>query len=194
MALNFEGDGIINQTNNSQNFLTIRQFNIGKIAADKKPYETNNVIEGPHETEHKWDTQEDLGVSAGHPLLKAQNLVGVIDVYAKHFLTDSTLNSLTMVGDRITTVIERHHVYQAHQKLSRRNERLLASAQEGISALDLEGLTTFGNTARARMLRYEAQALIGVPTHGTIHHTKDGSVYPRETCLMGTISTNDKSH
>ena len=152
VALNSEGDGIINQTNDSQNFITIRQFNIGKIAVEKKPYETNNVIEGPHETEHKWDTQEDLVVFAGHLLLKAQDLVGVIDVYAKHFLTDSTLNNLTMVGDRITTINERHHAYQAHQEISRQSECLLASTREGISALDLEGLTAFGSTAGTRML------------------------------------------
>jgi PAS domain-containing protein len=102
--------------------------------------------------------------------------------------------TLKMVGDRITTDIERQNVLQANQKLSQRNERMLASAGEGIYGVDLEGLTIFVNPG-ARTLSYEPQELIGLSMHATIHHTKtDGSAYPREECPIYAAFTDSTIH
>jgi PAS domain-containing protein len=104
------------------------------------------------------------------------------------------MHTLKMVGDRITTDIERQNVLQANQELSQRNERMLASAGEGIYGVDLEGLTIFVNPG-ARMLGYEPQELIGLSMHATIHHTKtDGSAYPREECPIYAAFTDSAIH
>jgi PAS domain S-box-containing protein len=69
------------------------------------------------------------------------------------------------------------------RSLSQRNELILSSAAEGILGLDLQGSHTFVNPAAAKMLGYEAQELVGRPSHNTWHHTKsDGSPYPKEEC------------
>jgi len=68
-------------------------------------------------------------------------------------------------------------------RLSRQNELVLSSAAEGIMGLNLQGNHTFVNPAAAKMLGYEAEELLGRPSHSTWHHTKpDGSPYPREEC------------
>ncbi len=163
----------------------VGQFKIGKIAAEKKPHLTNAVIGDPRVSDQEWAKLEGMVAFAGYPLLKGQEVVGVMALFAKHPLTALTLDSLKMVGDRITTAIDRQQNRQAHQDLSIRHERILASAGEGIFGLDLEGQTTFVNPAGALMLGYEPQELVGLPMHATMHHTKnDGSSYPREECPM----------
>jgi PAS domain-containing protein len=115
-------------------------------------------------------------------------------LFARHPLSDLIMPTLKMVGDRITTDIERQNILQANQELSQRNERMVASAGEGIYGVDLEGLTIFVNPG-ARMLSYEPQELIGLSMHATIHHTKtDGSAYPREECPIYAAFTDSTIH
>ncbi len=60
---------------------------------------------------------------------------------------------------------------------------ILQAAGEGVYGLDGEGRTTFVNPAAARMLGWEADALISQPMHSLLHHTRaDGSPFPREEC------------
>ncbi|MGD9850566.1 MAG: PAS domain S-box protein [Nitrospirales bacterium] len=177
--------GLYTHLNGPHGRIPVGQFKIGQIASQKKPHLTNKVIGDPRIPEQEWAKQEGLLAFAGYPLLKDQDVVGVLALFAKHPLTDMTLETLKMVGDRITTAIERQQIRQAHHALFQRNERILASVGEGIFGLDLNGYTTFVNPAGASMLGYEPHELIGLLMHTTIHHTKpDGSPYPRETCPM----------
>lgn len=80
-------------------------------------------------------------------------------------------------------VTERRQAEQDIQNLLRHNSLILNSAGEGIYGLDLHGNTTFVNPAAEKMLGYDAQELLGMPMHATIHHSKsDGSLYPLEIC------------
>ena len=80
-------------------------------------------------------------------------------------------------------ITERKQAEEALVQLNRRIELILNSAGEGILGLNIQGKHTFLNPAAARMLGYEPQELIGIPSHITWHHTKpDGSPYPVEEC------------
>jgi PAS domain S-box-containing protein len=69
------------------------------------------------------------------------------------------------------------------EQIRQRHELILQAAGEGIYGLDCEGITTFVNPAAARMLGWDAEALIGQPMHSLLHHTRaDGSEFPREDC------------
>ncbi|MDT3777183.1 PAS domain S-box protein [Nitrospira sp. MA-1] len=156
---------------------------IGQIAFEKRPHLTNAIFRDPGVPEQARAIQEGLMAFAGYPLLVNQEVVGVMAVFSRHFLTSFTWHSLGLVADRIATAIERERVMEAHQDLARHYARILAASGEGIYELDREGKTTFVNPAGALMLGYTVEELIGEPMHELIHHTKPaGSRYPREAC------------
>jgi len=71
------------------------------------------------------------------------------------------------------------------EQIKQLHDLILQAAGEGVYGLDCEGKTTFVNPAAARMLGWEADALIGQPMHAQLHHTRpDGSLFPREECSI----------
>ena len=171
--------------------IPIGQLLIGHIAQEQKPHCTNAVPEDPQISKQAWAKQEEVVAFAGYPLLKDQEMMGVMALFAKSPFSELTLNTLRMISDHIAMAIEGYQVHQAHQELSRQNERILASAGEGIFGLDLEGRATFMNPAAARLLGYEPEELIGRPVHDVIHHTKpDGAIYPKDECPMSAAFRN----
>ena len=74
---------------------------------------------------------------------------------------------------------------EAIAKLHRDNQLILDSAGEGIYGMDLDGNATFVNPAGAKMLGYDVEELVGLPTHATVHHSRpDGTPYPKDECPM----------
>ncbi|MDO8303898.1 MAG: response regulator [Sedimentisphaerales bacterium] len=104
------------------------------------------------------------------------------------FPADVLLNAMYLDGKPVLQAVvrditERKQAEENLTRLSRKNEIILRSAAEGILGLDLQGNHTFVNPAAAKMLGYQAEELIGRPSHSAWHHTKpDGSLYPREEC------------
>ncbi|MGN7610502.1 ABC transporter substrate-binding protein [Magnetococcales bacterium HHB-1] len=89
----------------------------------------------------------------------------------------------------------RQYLEQALHKAEMRNRLILDSAGEGIYGLDLEGNTTFVNPAAARMVGWEANALIGKPQHDMIHHTRaDGTPYPKQDCFIYAAFKEGRTH
>ena len=175
--------------------IPVGHLKIGQIAAEKKPHLTNAVIGDPRIPEQAWAKREGLVAFAGYPLVKNDEVLGVLGLFAKHPLTDVTLESLQIVSDRLAMAIERQLALYEYQKLAKHNEQILASAGEGIYGIDLEGQTTFVNPAGAKLLGYTPQELIGRSTHTIIHHTKtDGSPYPQKECPMYTAFTDGTIH
>lgn len=84
--------------------------------------------------------------------------------------------------------LERKKAEKALERLSRQNELILNSANEGIFGLDLNGNHTFVNSAAAQMLGYRVRELIGRHSHEIWHHSKaDGSPYPEEECPINSV-------
>ncbi|MCK6685371.1 MAG: response regulator [Thermoanaerobaculia bacterium] len=75
-----------------------------------------------------------------------------------------------------------------------RSRLILSSITEGIFGLDTEGRITFVNPAGCRLLGYEPQEMIGLPSHATFHHSRaDGSPFPPEECAMGRAFREGKA-
>ena len=167
----------------SHSRVPVGQLKIGQIANEKSPILTNAVIGDPRIPEQEWAKREGLVAFAGYPLLRNDEVLGVMALFSRQSLTDFTLKSLGIVADRITTAIGAQMATEAHEKIVKLNEQILASTEEGIYGLDLEGKTTFVNPAAARMIGWKQAELIGISQHDILHHTKpDGTPYPPEEC------------
>ena len=92
---------------------------------------------------------------------------------------------LERLVERRTDELKLAHANMAY--LNQRNELILNSAAEGILGLDSKGILRFINPAALKMLGYEAQELIGRPSHSMWHHSRpDGTPYPVEECKIFT--------
>ncbi len=68
-------------------------------------------------------------------------------------------------------------------KLSRSNQLLLDSAEDGIYGVDNNGLCMFINKAGARLIGTSPEEALGRNMHALTHHTKaDGTIYPLSEC------------
>ncbi len=73
------------------------------------------------------------------------------------------------------------------------NKLILESAGEGIYGLDLEGKTTFVNSAAQLMTGFTAKEMLGKCQHELVHHSKaDGANYPVEECFVYTALQDGK--
>jgi PAS domain S-box-containing protein len=91
------------------------------------------------------------------------------------------------IARRLGVIIGCKRVEEKLVRLNQQHKLILCSVAEGILGLDLQGNHIFVNPAAARMLGYEAEELLGRPSHSTWHHTKpDGSPCLEEECAIHT--------
>jgi PAS domain S-box-containing protein len=83
---------------------------------------------------------------------------------------------------------DRKQAEEALGRLSRQHDLILNSVEEGIYGLDLSGKQTFVNAAGATMLGWEPHALVGLPGHEILHHSRaDGSRYSVSECPIYAV-------
>ncbi|MDX1410558.1 MAG: PAS domain S-box protein, partial [Nitrospirales bacterium] len=187
--------GMYTHLDGAHSRIPVGQFKIGQIAEGKCPIITNTVIGDPRVPEQEWAKREGLIAFAGYPLIRNDEVLGVMALFARQPLTEFTLNGLGMVADRITSAIGAQIAAEGHAKVVQLTEQILASIEEGIYGLDLEGRTTFVNPAAAKMIGWKPVELIGKPLHDILHHTKpDGSPYPREECPIYAAFVDGEVH
>ncbi|HVT07640.1 MAG TPA: PAS domain S-box protein [Polyangia bacterium] len=80
---------------------------IGRIAADRKPHLTNDVLNDPWVGNPEWAKREGMVAFAGYPLVVNDRLVGVMATFATEALPEDTLVALGSVGDAIAQGVER---------------------------------------------------------------------------------------
>ncbi|HTK42543.1 MAG TPA: PAS domain-containing protein [Gemmatimonadales bacterium] len=98
---------------------------VGWIASEKKPHLTNDVLSDPRIRDKEWARSCGMVSFAGYPLLVEKRAVGVMAMFARHPLSDDTLDTLASVADAIAQGIER----KRSEAELRRSETYLAAAQ-----------------------------------------------------------------
>jgi len=96
----------------------------------------------------------------------------------------------------VEDITERKRAEMELERLRHQQELILQSVADGIQVLDLQGKATFMNPAAARMIRYDAEELIGRFTHDILHHSKpDGTPYLHEKCpILRTLTDGALRH
>ncbi len=129
----------------------VGKYKIGLIAQERKPHLTNGVVGDPRVSDREWAKREGMTAFAGYPLLVNHRLVGVMAMFARQPLSETTLKAMASVADEIAVGIERK---VGEERLHEQREWLsvtLASIGDAVITTDDHGRVTFLNGVAEEM-------------------------------------------
>ena len=97
----------------------VGELKIGRIAAERRPHLTNDVLNDPWVGDPEWAKREGMVAFAGYPLVVNDGLVGVMATFATEALPEDTLVALGSVGDAIAQGVERRKAELALEERAR---------------------------------------------------------------------------
>ncbi|MCU1288819.1 MAG: multi-sensor signal transduction histidine kinase [Acidobacteria bacterium] len=100
--------------------IPIGQRKVGMIAQTRMPCLTNNVLDEPLFNDKSWIKNEGMKAFAGYPLIVEEELVGVICAFARHQLTDLTIQAMASVSNAIANGIKRKQTEESRRNLLER--------------------------------------------------------------------------
>jgi len=167
--------GIYTHTDGPHGRVPVGKFKIGLIAAEKKPHLTNAVIGDPRVGNQDWASQEGMVAFAGHPLIVADRVVGVMGLFSRTALSPATLEALGAVADGIAIGIER----------ARAEERLVMAkaAAESANRTKSEFLANMSHE-----LRTPLNSVIGFT--GILIRNKAGNLREQDLTYLQRIHQN----
>ncbi|BAY91007.1 MULTISPECIES: PAS domain S-box protein [unclassified Tolypothrix] len=139
----------------------VGMFKIGLIAEERQPHLTNAVLEDPRVGDKEWAKREGMVAFAGYPLILDGNLVGVIAMFARHPLTELTLDALKLSANEIALGIKRLQAEEALQTSEGKYRHLVETSQDMIWSVDDKGYFIFVNQAVQTIYGYEPEEMIG---------------------------------
>jgi hypothetical protein len=132
----------------------VGKFKIGLIAAEKKPYLTNDVLHDSRISDPVWAARESMVAFAGYPLLVKDRLIGVMAMFARQLLPESTLQALGAIAGNIAVGIER-------ERTSILLESVLDNVMDSIITIDDRGIIHSFNTMSQRLFGYSEADVVG---------------------------------
>lgn len=126
---------------------------IGFIAQNQSPYLTNDVSNDLCIGAQDWIHQEELVAFAGYPLIVEERLMGVMALFSRQPLTETTYSSLSWVANSIAVTIDR--AWAREELLSRREALMLRLANQIRNSLDLDTILETAVTEIRSLLRID---------------------------------------
>jgi PAS domain S-box-containing protein len=144
-------------------------FKIGRIAQQRRPHLTNQVIGDPDVHDQDWARREGMVAFAGYPLVFDQRLVGVIGMFSRQALPDSTFEALTAVSYRLSLAIARLEAEQALLRSERHFRALIEHSADAIALVDATGTVLYASPSTGAVLGFEPEELVGRNALTLIH-------------------------
>ncbi len=129
--------GMYTHLNGAHSRIPMGQLKIGLIAQTRLPHLTNTVIGDPRVNDQEWAKREGMIAFAGYPLLVEDRVIGVMALFARHTLNDSTLQIMSSLANGIALGIDRKHSEEERYRL------LLQEQHARAAELALELRNTF---------------------------------------------------
>ncbi len=105
--------GLYTHLNGRHARIPVGSLKIGRIAAERKPNLTNQVIGDPCVPEQEWAQREGMVAFAGYPLIIDDHVVAVMGMFSRNPLSESTLKAMALVADHIALGIQRKRTEEA---------------------------------------------------------------------------------
>ena len=118
--------GLYTRIDGSHSRVATGESKVGIIAQDGQPQSTNAVLGDPDIVDQEWAKTTGITAFAGHPLIFADRLIGVMAMFGREPFSDFTLKALASVADQIALGIQRQRAEEAFRK-SGEELRLLSS-------------------------------------------------------------------
>ena len=129
--------GMYTHINGLHQRVPVGQFKIGLIAEEGKPHLTNSVQTDPRVGNKEWAQREGMVAFAGYPLIVEDETVGVIAMFARQALTESTFTALEFAAQEIAVGIKRKQVEVALRESAQREALLNRLSSQIRASLDL---------------------------------------------------------
>src|SRR5215813_9580774 len=117
--------GIYTHLNGGHSRVPFGKLKIGLIAQERQPHLTNDVCNDPRVSDKEWAREKGMVAFAGYPLLVEDRVVGVMAMFARHPLTEDTVEAIATVAAPIAQGIERKRAEEA-LRASEEKFRILA--------------------------------------------------------------------
>jgi PAS domain S-box-containing protein len=130
--------GMYTHTDGGHSRIPVGAFKIGLIAQERKPHLTNRVVGDPRVHDQEWAKRQGMVAFAGYPLIVEERLVGVMAMFARKELSESTMQALASVAKGIALGIRRK---RAEEEVRKNLERIRALHEIDLaitSSLDLD--------------------------------------------------------
>jgi stage II sporulation SpoE-like protein/GAF domain-containing protein len=123
--------GLYTHTDGAHRRVPVGQYKIGRIAQERQPHLTNDVLHDPGVHDREWARREGLVAFAGYPLLVEDRLVGVMAMFARHPLSPATLEAMGSVANGIAVGVERKRADRALRR-QEADRRIAGAIQQGL--------------------------------------------------------------
>ncbi|MFB2773201.1 PAS domain S-box protein [Pelatocladus sp. BLCC-F211] len=153
--------GMYTHINGPHRRVPVGMYKIGLIAEEQQPHLTNAVLEDPRVGDKEWAKREGMVAFAGYPLMLNGELFGVIAMFARQPLSESTLQILALAANEIALSIKRIQAETDLKESERKYRDLVESSQNLICSINTEGRFTFVNQAIRHIHGYEPEEMIG---------------------------------
>ncbi|MEH1826463.1 MAG: PAS domain S-box protein [Nostoc sp.] len=129
--------GMYTHINGPHKYVPVGQFKIGLIAQEGKPHLTNSVQTDPWVGNKEWAKREGMVAFAGYPLIVEDETVGVIAMFARQTVTESTFIALEFAAQEIAIGIKRKQAEIALRESAQREALLNRLSNQIRASLDL---------------------------------------------------------
>lgn len=135
-------------------------FKIGKIAEERRPHLTNDVLHDARVGNQEWARAEGMVAFAGYPLLAEGHLLGVVALFSRTPLGEDTLAALASVADVVSVGVDRKRADEGKRAAEGRQEALVEAGRALSASLDYE--TTLATLAAFVVPRFADWCAIDV--------------------------------
>lgn len=134
-----------------------------------KPVLINQAVGDPRIPDQAWVKREGIVAFAGHPLVLEERVVGLMSLFSRNLLSETTLQEMASVANGIAMCIERKRSAEALGASEFKYQSVVENIQEVIFQVNEAGCWTFLNPAWTSMTGFKLKETLGTRLAGYIH-------------------------